>query len=128
MSYLPPYAPSQRWCAGPHYMAAIRPQGQSHGRYDPAFPFRECLTLAQEVKEYENAYLTQQISFLETIHEYFTVHNLRHDPEVYHDRMQRYRHGRPVDIKVFDAGELVEYRIAKPDINNKCNCTGSVVE
>src|SRR5665647_501812 len=86
MSYLPPYAPSQRWCAGPHYMAAIRPQGQSHGRYDPAFPFRECLTLAQEVKEYENAYLTQQISFLETIHEYFTVHNLRHDPEVYHDR------------------------------------------
>jgi Fe-S-cluster containining protein len=83
----------------------------SHGQYDSAFPFGECLTLAQEVKEYENAYLTQQISFLETIHEYFTVHNLRHDPEVYYDRIQQYRQGRPVDIKVFDAGELVEYRI-----------------
>ncbi len=91
----------------------------SHGQYDPAYPFTECLTLAQEVKEYENAYLSQQISFLEIIHEYFTVHNLRHDPEVYYDRIQQYRQGREVDIKVFDAGELVEYRIAKPDRNKK---------
>ena len=88
----------------------------SHGKYDPTILFGECLTLAQEVKEYENAFLTQQISFLETIHEYFTVHDLRHDMEVYYDRMQRYQQGRPVEIKVFDAGELVEYRIVKPDI------------
>lgn len=37
-----------------------------HGRYDPALPFEECLVLAREVKEYENAYLTQQISFFST--------------------------------------------------------------
>lgn len=43
----------------------------NHGRNDPEFPYEECLTIAREVKEYENAFLTQQIAFLETIHEYF---------------------------------------------------------
>jgi len=87
-----------------------------HGQSDPIQNFDECLTLAREIKEYETAYLNQQISFLETIHEYFTVHNLRHDPKVYSVRMQRYRQGVPVDIKVFHAGELeknqiVNYRV-----------------
>ncbi|MDO9034753.1 MAG: YkgJ family cysteine cluster protein [Methanoregula sp.] len=77
-----------------------------HGRCDPALPFEECLVLAREVKEYENAFLTQQISFLETIYEYFTLNNLRHDPEVYKQTAQRYLYGEPVDISVFHAGEL----------------------
>jgi hypothetical protein len=85
-----------------------------HGRYDPALSLEECRTIAQEIKEYENAFLTQQISFLETIHEYFTVHNLRHDPNMYHERMLRFQQGRPFDIKVFHAGELEECRMAKP--------------
>jgi Fe-S-cluster containining protein len=84
----------------------------SHGRYDPKFPYEECLTIAREVKEYENAFLTQQIAFLETIHEYFTVHSLRYDPDMHKQNLQRLAHGRPVDIKVFHAGELEEYRIA----------------
>jgi Fe-S-cluster containining protein len=82
-----------------------------HGRYDPALSPEECLTLAREIKEYENACLTQQISFLETIHEYFTGHNLRHDPNVYEQRMQRILQGGRVDIKVFHAGEFEACRI-----------------
>lgn len=86
-----------------------------HGRYDPTLSPEECLALAREIKEYENTCLTQQISFLETIHEYFTVHNLRHDPVVHKQSMQRILQGGAVDIKVFHAGELEEYRIAQSD-------------
>jgi Fe-S-cluster containining protein len=82
-----------------------------HGRYDPALSQEECLTLAREIKEYENACLTQQISFLETIHEYFTEHNLRHDPNVHKQSMQRILQGGRVDIKVFHAGEFEACRI-----------------
>jgi Fe-S-cluster containining protein len=87
----------------------------NHGQYDPAISSEDCFALAREVKEYENAYLTQQISFLEIIHEYFTVHNLRHDPEMIRERMRRYWQGVPVDIKVFHAGELEKCQIAKPE-------------
>ena len=85
---------------------------KGHGRYDAALSLEECITLAREIKEYENAFLTQQISFLETLREYFTVHGLRHDPEVYKLSMQRVRQGIPADIKVFYAGEFEDCRIA----------------
>jgi len=81
-----------------------------HGRYREAVSEDESLTLAREIKEYENAFLTQQIAFLEIIHEYFTVHGLRHDPEMHRLGMQRIRQGRPVDIKVYHAGELEDCR------------------
>jgi hypothetical protein len=82
-----------------------------HGRYHEAIPEDECLSLAREILEYENAFLCQQISFLETIHEYFTTRTLRHDPEMHKQGMQRIRQGRPVDIKVFHAGELEDCRM-----------------
>jgi len=82
-----------------------------HGRYHEAVPEDESLTLAREILEYENAFLTQQISFLETIHEYFTVHGLRHDPEMHRQSIQRVLEGKPVDIKVFHAGELKDCRM-----------------
>ena len=84
-----------------------------HGHYDPALSDEECLATARQIKEYENAFLNQQISFLETIHEYFTVHNLHQDAEVYRRQMQRFCQGMPVDIHVFDHGELEKYRITK---------------
>jgi hypothetical protein len=88
----------------------------SHGEYDPTLPYEECLAIAREVKEYENAYLTQQIAFFETVHEYFTVHKLRHDSEVFKERMQQFRQGIPVAIKAFHAGELEKFQITKPEI------------
>ena len=86
-----------------------------HGQYDPALTEEECLETARKIKEYENAFLTQQISFLETIHEYFTVHNLRHDQGQYQHKMQQYQQGMPVDIYVFCAGELGKNRITRSD-------------
>ena len=86
-----------------------------HGLYDSGISDEECLAKAREIKEYENAFLTQQISFLENIHEYFTVHNLRHAPEIYRRSMEQVRLGLPVKIKVFHPGELEEYRPVMPE-------------
>jgi hypothetical protein len=83
----------------------------SHGQFDPTLTFEDCFLIAREVKEYENAYLTKQISFLETIHEYFTVNDLRHDPKVHEQRLRQIRKGLPVPVTVFHAGELKEHRI-----------------
>jgi len=88
----------------------------SHGQYDPTLTFEECFMIAREVKEYENAYLTQQIAFLETIHEYFTVHGLLHDPTMHKQRLRQIQKGLPGTIKVFHAGVLEEKRIPEPEI------------
>jgi Fe-S-cluster containining protein len=82
-----------------------------HGISNPKLSLEECVALAREIKEYENAFLTQQIAFLETLYEYFTVHNLRHDPEKLKEQMQQFRQGISVDIKVFHGGKFNEYRI-----------------
>jgi len=84
-----------------------------HGQYNWDIPDDECLALAREIKEYENAFLTQQISFLETVHEYFAVHKLRHDQEMFGCRMQGVLRGEPVKVMVYHAGELEERMITK---------------
>jgi hypothetical protein len=88
----------------------------SHGQYDPTHPFEECYKIARDVKEYENAYLSQQIAFLETIHEYFIVNGLRHDLKVHEQRLQQIRKGLPGTIRVFHAGELEEHRFQNREI------------
>lgn len=86
-----------------------------HGRYNQEIPEDDCLALAREIKEYENAFLTHQISFLEKIHEYFTIDNLWHDQEMYSRQMWNFSRGEPVNIMVYHAGELEEHRIIKPE-------------
>ena len=84
-----------------------------HGRYDHDVPEEECLALAREIKEYENAFLTHQISFLETIYEYFVGHVLWHDQELYDHQMRKFLQGEPVKVMVYHAGELEEHQIIK---------------
>lgn len=86
-----------------------------HGDYDPHLSLEECLATAREIKEYENAYLNQQIAFLETIHEYFTVHGLRHDPEMYWKRRGEFSRSGEITIQVFHDGELCEHNVWKKD-------------
>ncbi|HSA38262.1 MAG TPA: YkgJ family cysteine cluster protein [Methanoregula sp.] len=82
-----------------------------HGRYDARQSREDCIAIARGVREYENAFLTQQIAFLETVHEHFAVHGLWHDPAILRDRVQRLRRGLPVRIKVFHAGELEDFPV-----------------
>lgn len=49
-----------------------------HGDYHEDIPPEKCIAIAREVKEYENAILTQEISFLEFLQDYFSRRHLRH--------------------------------------------------
>ena len=86
-----------------------------HGHYGQVIPDDECLSLAREIREYENAFLSHQISFLHTVHDFFTGHALRHDQKLYDHQMQRVLAGTPVKVMVYHAGELEEHRIIKED-------------
>jgi len=93
-----------------------------HGRYHQNLPDDECLLLAREIKEYENAFLTHQISFLETIHDFFNVHTFRHDQKMYDHQMQRVLQGKPVNVMVYHAGELEKHRITKEEPSRHDPC------
>jgi hypothetical protein len=85
-----------------------------HGDYHHEIPIEECLSLARQIKEFENAILTHEIAFLEFMEKYFTRHNLRHVQKVYDDRMRRFSKGEAVTVMVYHAGELEENHLVKP--------------
>lgn len=84
-----------------------------HGEYHHDVPIEECMAVAARVKEYENAILTQEISFLEYVHDYFLTHKLRHVQKVYDDRMRGFRKGETIRVMVFHDGELKEHFVKK---------------
>jgi Fe-S-cluster containining protein len=95
-----------------------------HGRYNQEISDDDCLALAREIKVFENAFLTHQISFLETVHEYFAINNLWHNQEMYDLQMRRlFSRNEPVSILVFHDGELQEYRIIKPKFSRSLELT-----
>ena len=83
----------------------------THGEYNTDIPEDECLVIARETKEYENAFLAQEISFLEFMQDYFAKNGLRHVQKVYDDQMRRFLKGAEITVMVFFAGSLEERRI-----------------
>ncbi len=77
-----------------------------HGEYHREIPTEECIVLARETKEYENAFLSQEISFLEFMQDYFADRKLRHVQKVYDDKMRRYLKGDPITMMVYYDGQL----------------------
>jgi hypothetical protein len=84
-----------------------------HGEYNTTIPDDVCLDIARETKEYENAFLTQEIRFLEFIRDYFSRHHLRHVQKVYDDRMRRFNRGEEITVMVYFEGLLERHRIKK---------------
>jgi Fe-S-cluster containining protein len=82
-----------------------------HGEYDMIISDDESLDLARETKEYENAFLTQEIRFLEFIQEYFYSHRLRHVQKVYDDQVRRYNRGEEINVMVYFDGVLEQHVI-----------------
>jgi uncharacterized protein len=80
-----------------------------HGEYHYDVSDEECQSIARETKEYENAFLTQEISFLEFMQDYFMRNNLRHVQKVYDDRMRRFMKGEPITVMVYYNGQLEEH-------------------
>ena len=71
-----------------------------------------CLDSARETKEYENAFLDQQISFLEFMQDYFASHRLRHVQKVYDDRMRGFARVKRSGYRYFMTGALRNTRSA----------------
>jgi Fe-S-cluster containining protein len=84
-----------------------------HGEYNQNIPKEECVSLARETREYENAFLAQEISFLEFMHDYFEQHRLRHVQKVYDTRMRRFKKGGPITVMVYYDGQLEEHQCIK---------------
>jgi hypothetical protein len=84
-----------------------------HGEYNTTIPDDVCLDIARETKEYENAFLTQEIRFLEFMRDYFSRHHLRHVQKVYDDRMRGFNRGEEITVMVYYGGLLERHRIKK---------------
>jgi len=82
-----------------------------HGEYDAVIPDDMSLDLARETKEYENAFLTHEIRFLEFMQDYFNRHRLRHVQKVYDDRIRRFNHGDEITVMVYYDGSLEEHKV-----------------
>jgi Fe-S-cluster containining protein len=82
-----------------------------HGEYDMIISDDESLDLARETKEYENAFLTQEIKFLEFMQEYFNSHRLRHVQKIYDDQLRQYNRGEEIIVMVYYDGVLEQHII-----------------
>jgi len=82
-----------------------------HGEYDAVISDNESLDLARETKEYENAFLNQEVRFLEYIQDYFSKKNLRHVQKIYDDRIRQYNRGEEITVMVYYDGNLEKHRI-----------------
>ena len=82
-----------------------------HGEYGAVISADESLDLARETKEYENAFLTQEIHFLEFMQGYFSRHRLRHVQKVYDDQLRRFHRGDEITVMVYYDGILEKHRI-----------------
>jgi uncharacterized protein len=79
-----------------------------HGTYQGEICEEECMSAARLTKEYEDAFLSQEIQFLEFIMDYFSRNGLRHVQKVYDDRMRRHVKGDPISVMVYYDGQLEE--------------------
>ncbi|MDD1694982.1 MAG: YkgJ family cysteine cluster protein [Methanoregula sp.] len=84
-----------------------------HGEYNRQITEDEAMTIARETKEFENAFLAQEIAFLEYIKEFFAHNQLRHVQKVYDDRMRAFAKGFPLRIMVFYDGRFEEHVIRR---------------
>lgn len=86
-----------------------------HGCYGMEYSDDQCMEVAREIKEYEHAFLSQQIAFLERIDDHFAEYGLHHDPVAYKKGIERFRQGKPVDIMVFHSGDFELCRMTRAD-------------
>jgi Fe-S-cluster containining protein len=84
-----------------------------HGKYHTELSPEECLAIARETKEYENAFLTHEIRFLEFMQEYFAKNQLRHVQKVYDDLMRAFLRGEPITVMVYHDGHLEKHQVQK---------------
>lgn len=86
-----------------------------HGCYHSEISEDEAKGIAADTKAYEEAYLRQQIRFLEKVRDHFRKNGLRHVKSVYDRKMRAFAKGEEIEVYVFYKGELELLRISRDD-------------
>ena len=90
---------------------------EQHGEYEKEISEETIDAMTRETKEYEEAYLRQELAFLEFIRDYFAKHNLRHVQKVYDDRLRAFhKKGAAITVKVFCNGKLEDHHLKLTDL------------
>ena len=84
---------------------------EEHGEYGAEIPDEESMAAARETKEYEAAFLDQEIRFLRFMQDYFKRNGLRHVQKIYDDRMRAFHKGAPITVNVFYDGGLEKHTV-----------------
>jgi Fe-S-cluster containining protein len=71
-----------------------------HGSYHSQLEDDECKRIATETRDYEKAYLSQMIDFLEAIQAHFKKNNLKHVQRIYDRKMRDFLKGE-CELEVF---------------------------
>lgn len=83
-----------------------------HGTYHSDLEDFECKKIAQETREYEEAYLNQMLSFLEAIRTHFEKNNLKHVQRIYDRKIREFLKGKcELKIFVYCNGEFEKYNL-----------------
>ncbi len=75
-----------------------------HGCYHDDISDEECKKLAREIKNYEQAFLEQKLSFLEKARQHFEKNKLKYVQSVYDREMRKFNKGGQIKVFVFFNG------------------------
>ncbi|MGB9928069.1 MAG: YkgJ family cysteine cluster protein [Methanosarcina sp.] len=83
-----------------------------HGNYHSDLEDSECKKIGLKTREYEEAYLSQMIAFLEAVHMHFRKNNLKHVQRIYDRKIREFlKGGRELEIFVYCSGEFEKYKL-----------------
>ncbi len=88
--------------------------GGGHGEYNNELSWEACLELARDIMMHEHAVLTQEISFLEVMENYFSKHGIQPDTTPCNDPGSHFSDVRPVPVMAYYAGTLEKYHVMRP--------------
>jgi len=75
-----------------------------HGCYHTGIGEGQCRKIAVDAKEYEIAFLEQEIGFLEAVDAHFAENGLRHVQGIYDKQMRHFRNGGGIEVLVYYDG------------------------
>ncbi|MCK4938013.1 MAG: YkgJ family cysteine cluster protein [Methanosarcinales archaeon] len=72
-----------------------------HGCYHTEIGDSEAREIAKETRDYEKAFLEQELRFLKAVNTHFTKNGLRHVQKVYDKKMRLYKKGESIEVWVY---------------------------
>jgi len=86
-----------------------------HGCYHSEITDEDAKVIASDIKEYEEAYLEQQIAFFKKVKEHFKENGSKHVKSVYDRQMRAFEKGKEIVVYVFHNNVLELCHISKEE-------------